>query len=73
MSNYHSRRTRRKSAFGWPDGQDLFSWAANRIAADPPAPPTQRAVRHVARCLRLSPHIARLVAEHAGFNLEASE
>lgn len=73
MSHYHSRRVRRKSAIGWPDGQDLFSWAANRIALDPPAPPIQRAVRIIAHRHRLSPHIARLVAEHAGVNLEASE
>jgi hypothetical protein len=53
-------------------GLPLFDHAANRIALDPPASPS-RAVRHVARRLRLSPHHARTVAELAGFNLEASE
>lgn len=51
----------------------LFAWAANRLAFDPAAAPTHRAIRHVARRLRLSPHYARTVAELAGFNLEASE
>jgi hypothetical protein len=73
MHDYHSRRTRRKSAIGWPHGQDLFSWAANRIALDPPAPPAQRAVRLIAHRFGLSPHLARVRAEHAGFNLEAAE
>jgi hypothetical protein len=50
----------------------LFEWAKSRFALDPPASPS-RAVRHVARRLRLSPHHARTVAELAGFNLEASE
>ncbi len=73
MPVYHSRRASRKSAIGWPEAQDLFGWAANRIALDPPAAPLEPAVRHVARRLRLSPHHARTVAELAGFNLEASE
>ncbi len=52
-------------------GLPLFAWAANRMAHDPPAPPSSRAVRHVARRHHLSPHHARTVAELAGFNLEA--
>jgi hypothetical protein len=67
-------RPRRRKPFRLGQSQpELFEWAANRIALDPPAPPAPRAVRHVARCLRLSPHIARTIAELAGFNLEASE
>ena len=73
MKHYHPRGIRRKSAAAMPDGQDLFAWAANRIALDPPAPPSSRAVRHLARRLRLSSHHARTVAELAGINLEASE
>jgi hypothetical protein len=72
MSDYHSRRRRRKSAIGWPDGPDLFEWATSRIALDLPASPS-RAVRHLARRHGLSPHHARTVAELAGFNLEFSE
>lgn len=49
----------------------LFRWAATRITFDPAAPPTERAVRHVARRYGLPPHLARVRAEHAGFKLEA--
>ena len=70
MPTYKMRHQRRKP-FRLADGQQgLFEWAASRVALDPPASPS-RAVRHVARRLRLSPHHARTVAELAGFNLEA--
>jgi hypothetical protein len=73
MKRYHPRGTCRKSAEALPDGPDLFAWAADRIALDSPAPPSSRAVRHVARRHHISPHHARTVAELAGFNLEACE
>ncbi len=71
MKKYHRRHTCRKPAIGLPETQDLFGWAANRIAVDPPVAHLERAVRHVARRHHLSPHHARTVAELAGFSLEA--
>lgn len=54
-------------------GLPLFDYAASRITADPLAVTLPRAAQIIARRHALSPHIARLFAEHAGFNLEASE
>jgi hypothetical protein len=71
MPIYKMRRQRRKPFRLADSQQGLFEWAASRVAHDPPAPPSSRAARHVARRHHLSPHHARTVAELAGFNLEA--
>lgn len=51
----------------------LFLWAATRPAFDPPSFPDCRGAKMLARCFGLSPHMARVRAEHMGFNLEACE
>lgn len=74
MDNYHSRRLRRKSATGLPDGwPDLFGWAEARPNVDPPPIPECFGAKMLARNFGFSPHVARVRAEHAGFNLEACE
>ena len=50
---------------------DLFDWA-NAIAAENSATPLPRVVRIISHRFALSPSIARLVAEHAGFRMEAN-
>jgi hypothetical protein len=72
MNNYHNSGLPGNGKAMPVSSLPLFEWAESRFALDPPASPS-RAVRHVARRHRLSPHIARLVAEHAGLSLEASE
>lgn len=57
------------NATGLPDGLPLFDWAKHCPPKSFPEIP--RAVRVVARRFRLSPVRARIVAELAGFNLEA--
>lgn len=65
MLDYHSRRTRRKSAIGLPDsGPDLFDWAATRPAFD--ASPQKRATLAIARRMRLPLHIAAVFAVNHG-------
>jgi len=49
----------------------LFKWAEGQPA--PRANAVSLAERFLAHRRHMSPHIARLVAEHAGFNLEACE
>lgn len=49
---------------------DLFAWADTQSA--PECCPLPRAARIIAQRFALSPSIARLIAEHAGFILEVN-
>jgi hypothetical protein len=49
----------------------LFDWA-NAMASENSATPLPRVVRIISHRFALSPSIARLVAEHAGFRMEAN-
>ena len=66
--NAHSRKPSRL-----PKSQpDLFTWANARGCLPAFIPPSPPAVRHVAKRFGLPPHLARVHAQHAGFNLEAN-
>lgn len=47
----------------------LFAWAAAKLAD--PHPNTNLAVRLIGRRFGMSPHVARLIDEHAGFRCGA--
>jgi len=51
----------------------LFQWAATQHVFYPPPIPECRGAKMLARNFGFPSHMARVHAEHAGFNLEASE
>ncbi len=63
----------RANAIGLPiDGLPLFQWAAKRPSLNSFPTPIPPAARRIAQRFGLDPARARLVAELAGFQLEAS-
>lgn len=71
MRAYPNCAVRRKRSRLAQSQPDLFDWA-NAIATENSAAPLPRVVRIISHRFALSSSIARLVAEHAGFRMEAN-
>lgn len=71
MGKYTRRPSRRNGKGAACAPLPLFDWA-NAIATENSAAPLPRVVRIISHRFALSPSIARLVAEHAGFRMEAN-
>lgn len=70
MPKLSHRAASRRNREGAPSPLPLFDWA-NAIASRNSRTPEPRVVRILSHRFALSPSIARLVAEHAGFRMEA--
>lgn len=72
MNDINEARLPRNNT-GLPDGLPLFEWAQYCPPEHFQTQPLPLPVRHISRRYRLAPHVARVIAERAGFKMTESK